>query len=837
MKNFDWKKVLPHVYAIGIFLIIALFYCKPALQGKVLQQSDITQWKAMSKDIYNYKAIHGYAPLWTNSMFSGMPGYLIAGEVNNDVPYIFAQALSLFIGKPFQFFFLACVCFYFLSQVLRVRSWIGVIGALGYAYATYNAVIVAVGHDTKMLSIALLPGLVGSLILIFNKKYWWGAALTSLFTGALIAQNHYQIAYYGIIICLAMTIGYCVYWIKTKQFSHMILAGAVTLVSGLVGVFSNAVVILPNYEYTQETIRGGSALADASSNVGKEGLTKNYAFSYSMNIAEPFVLMVPRIFGGSSNHMEVSEENSKAVEALQGMNQQVAQQLQGNISFYWGEAHTSGPPYAGAVICFLAILGFVILDERHKWWILATIIFTVMLSWGSFFESFNNFFFNNLPMYNKFRAPGMIIVVPTLLLGMMAVLSLDKVLYGFDNKEALIAQLKKGLVVTGGIFVLLLFIYFSLGYKGESDTAMLQQIQQIPDAQTKSAFEAGAKSLINGLIEDRKHLFFMDLLRSLFFMAAAAGAIWLFAKKMIKPGVVLAIIGVLSLIDIMSIDTKYLSSENYLEPEESDAAFLPTQADQLIMKDTSYYRVFDIVGNNIPLAFNHGALPSYFHNSIGGYHPAKLSIYQDLIEKQLYNFPKCMPVINMLNTKYIIYGDAKNPQIQQNPDALGAAWFVKSVKFVKTPQEEMTALTTLNTRDSAVAVQSFDKVIKNTGSIDSAGTIKLVHNDHDVVTYTANTGSERLAVFSEIYYDKGWNAYVDGKQVPYAKVNYVLRGLMVPAGQHTVVFKFEPRSHAIGWTVTSICSILMVLLLLAAIYFEWRNGRTSKPVTATPALA
>ena len=837
MKNFDWKKLLPHVYAIGIFLIIALFYCKPALQGKVLQQSDITQWKAMSKDIYDYKALHGHAPLWTNSMFSGMPGYLIAGEVNNDVPYIFAQALSLFLGKPFQFFFLACVCFYFLSQVLRVRSWIGVIGALGYAYATYNVVIVAVGHDTKMLSIALLPGLVGSLILVFNKKYWWGAALTSLFTGALIAQNHYQIAYYGIIICLAMTIGYCIYWIKTKQFIHMILAGAITLVSGLVGVFSNAVVILPNYEYTQETIRGGSALADANSSVGKDGLTKNYAFSYSMNIAEPFVLMVPRIFGGSSNHMEVSEESSKAVEALQGMNQQVAQQLQSNISFYWGEAHTSGPPYAGAVICFLAILGFVILDDKHKWWILATILFTVVLSWGSFFESFNLFFFKYLPMYNKFRAPGMIIVVPTLLLGMMAVLSLDKILYGFESREVLIANFKKGLVVTGGVFVLLLIIYFSLGYKGESDTALLQQVQQIPDAQTKAAFETGAKSLINGLIEDRRHLFFMDLLRSLFFMAAAAGTIWLFAKKMIKAGVVLAIIGVLSLIDIMSIDTKYLSSENYLEPEESEATFIPTKADQDIMKDTSYYRVFDIVGDNIPVAFNHGALPSYFHNSIGGYHPAKLSIYQDLIEKQLYNFPKCMPVVNMLNTKYIIYGDAKNPQVQQNPDALGPVWFVKNVKFVSTPQQEMETLNTLNTKDSAVALQSFEKVIRNTNSVDSGSSIKLVNNDHDIVTYTANSSSERLAVFSEIYYDKGWNAYIDGKQVRYARVNYVLRGLMVPAGQHTVVFKFEPRSHAIGWNVTRICSILMVLLLLAAIYFEWRNGRSAKSAPATPALA
>ncbi len=825
MKNFDWKKVLPHAIAIGIFLLVALVYCKPALQGKVLQQSDITQWKAMSKDIYDYKEIHGRAPLWTNSMFSGMPGYLIAGYTNNDLPYYFSEALSLFLGKPFQFFFLACVCFYFLSQVLKVRSWIGVIGALAYAYATYNTVIVAVGHDTKMMSIALLPGLVGSLLLTFDKKYWWGATLTAFFTGALIAQNHYQIAYYGMLICLIMTIGFIINWVKTKEFKHMIVAGAITLTSGLVGVFSNAVVILPNYEYTQQTIRGGSALADGESNVGKEGLSKSYAFSYSMNIAEPFALMVPRIFGGSTSAMEIPMENSKAVEALQSMNQQVAQQLQNNLIFYWGEAHTSGPPYAGAIICFLAILGFVVLDGKHKWWILATVILSVMMSWGGFFEGFNNFLFNHLPMYNKFRAPGMIIVIPTLLLGMMAVMALNKILFGFENKEVLFAQLKKGLMVTGGIFVVLLLVYFSLGYKAESDTAMLQQIQQIPDAATKEAFNTGARSMINGLVEDRKHLFFTDIIRSLLFIAAAAGAIWMYVKNILKPGFVMAIIGLLSFVDIMAVDAKYLSSDNYLDAEESEATFLPSPADQAIMKDTSYYRIFNIVGDNVAMAFNHGAMPSYFHNSIGGYHPAKLSIYQDLIEKQLYRFPKSMPVVNMLNTKYIIYGDAKNPQIQQNPDALGPVWFVKGVRFVQTPQQEMAALDSLDTKDSAVANQSFSTIIKNTPITDSAATINLVKNDHDIITYSSNTSNERLAVFSEVYYDKGWNAYIDEKKVPIAKVNYVLRAVMVPAGQHTIVFKFEPRSHAIGWTLTTICSVIMILLLLGAIYFEFKNRK------------
>jgi hypothetical protein len=825
MNKIDWKKLVPHVIAIAIFLVVALIYCKPALEGKVLQQSDIQQWKGMSKDIYSYKEKHGEAPLWTNGMFSGMPSYMIATRVNNQVPYFFSEALSLFLGSPFKFFFLACVCFYFLSQVLRTNTWIGVIGALAYAYATYNVVIVSVGHETKMLSIALLPGLIGSLILIYERKYWWGAALTSFFTGALIAQNHYQIAYYGMIVAIIMTIGYAVRWIKAGEFKHMFIAGAITLASGLIGVFSNAVVILTNYEYTKESIRGGTALAQPEGNFGKEGLTKSYAFSYSMNIAEPFVLMVPRMFGGSSNHMEVTEENSKAVASLQSMNPQVAQQLQNNISFYWGEAHTSGPPYAGAIICFLAIVGFVVLDNKHRWWILATIILTVMMSWGGFFESFNTFLFDHLPMYNKFRAPGMIIVVPTLLVGMMAVMSLQKLLFGFDNKDEMLKQFKKGLMVTGGVFVVLLLIYFNLDYKGESDTSMLQQIAQIPDAQTKATFEEGARSLINGLVEDRQSLFMGDLVRSFLFIAVAAAALWLYQRRMIKPVVVLIAIGLFSFIDVMAIDTKYLNSENYQDNDQSEVAFTPTAADQQIMQDTSYYRVFNIVGGNVALAFNHGALTSYFHKSIGGYHPAKLSLYQDLIEKQLYKFPNCQPVINMLNTKYIIFGDAQNPQVQQNPGNLGPVWFVKGVRFVNSANEEMAALDNLDVRDSAVANKSFSNILKPSGNVDSASTIRLIKNDNDIVTYASSATTDQVAVFSEVYYDKGWNAYVDNKLVPYAKVNYVLRGMTVPAGQHTIEFRFEPKSHATGWTITTICSVIMILLLLAAIFFEYRRNK------------
>lgn len=826
MKNFDWKKLLPHVFAIGIFLVVALFYCKPALQGKVLQQSDITQWKAMSEDIHHYKEVHGEAPLWTNSMFSGMPGYLIAGKANNNVPYLFAEILSLFLGKPFQFFFLACVCFYFLSQVLKVNTWIGVIGSLAYAYATYNPIIIVAGHDTKMMSIALLPGFIASLMLIYERKYLWGAALTAFFTGALISQNHYQITYYGLIIAVIMTIGYAIHWIMNKQYKHLLIAGLVTLFAGLIGALSNAVVLFPNYEYTQQTIRGGSELADATSNIGKEGLSNEYAFDYSMYKSEPFVMLIPRMFGGSSNNLEMDESKSKAIEALQSMPQQLAQQLQGNLSFYWGGiGGTQGPPYVGAIICFLAILGFVVLDGKHKWWILSACILAILMSWGGFFPGFNGFLLKHLPMYNKFRAPSMTIVIPTFLLCMTAILSLQKLLFGIEDKAVLNQHMKRGFMITGAIFVALFLIYFSLDYVSQGDTRLLQQISAIPDAAQKAQIEQPVRSFLNGLKEDRQHLFLMDIFRSLFFIAIAGAALWLYQRKILKPVVVMSVIGLFSFIDVMAIDVNYLKSDNYQDKEENDAAFTPTAADQAILQDKSWFRVLD-VSHGISAAFNGGALTAYHHKTIGGYHPAKLSIYQDLIEHQLYKYPNNQNVLDMLNTKYVI----ENPNattVAARPTNLGPVWFVKGIRFTNDAREEMAALDNLDTKDSAVANKSFSNILKGSFTPDPAATIQLVKNDNDVVTYTSKTSLEQLAVFSEVYYNKGWNAYIDGKQTPYAKVNYVLRGMMVPAGEHTIVFKFEPKSHAIGWTITNICSIIMILLLAAAIIIEIRNRKAN----------
>ncbi|HEX6916096.1 MAG TPA: YfhO family protein [Chitinophagaceae bacterium] len=825
MNKFSWKPLIPHFVAVGVFLIVALIYCKPALEGKVLQQHDITQWKAMSKDIYDYKEVHGEAPLWTESMFSGMPGYMIATRANNVVPYYFQEVLSLFLPKPFKFFFLACICFYIFTLVLRVNPWIGIIGALGYAYATYNPVIIGAGHDTKMLSIALMPGLIAGLLLIYERRYWLGAGLTAAFAGSLISVNHLQITYYALIIAFLMSIGYAVRWIMTKQYKHMVIAFVFAVVAGLVGVLCNAVTLFTTYEYSKETIRGGSQLATDKSDVTKEGLSTDYALSYSVGIAEPLVMVFPRMYGGSSHRLEVAEDKSKAIEALRAMPPQLGQQIQNYLSFYWGGiagVGTSGPPYAGAIICFLAILGFAVLGNKHKWWVLATMILTIMMSWGEYFLGFNTFLLEHLPFYNKFRAPSMILVVPTFLLCMMAVLALDKIMFRSPDRALLMKQFKNGLFGVAAVFAIALLMYMSFDYLTSRETEVLKMVSQ-----EQEQVKEPVRSFFNALKEDRQSLFLNDILRSFFFMAVALVVIWMAMKRTLKPGLALLILGIFVLIDLLVIDAKYLNTENYQDREEYEGNFLPSKEDQQIMQDKGYYRVLDLRYGGIGGAFNQGAMTAYFHKSIGGYHPAKLSIYQDLIEKQLLNFPNCLPVLNMLNTKYIINSDGRTAQVIPNPDANGPAWFVKAIRWVNTPQQEMDALTTFNSKDTAVISTRFRDVAGKPFSFDSSAVIQLEKADNDIISYKTSAKQPQFAVFSEVYYDKGWKAYIDGKEVEIAKADYVLRALPVPAGEHRIEFRFDPASHRIGSTVTLICSILMIALLGYGLWRFYRNNETA----------
>ena len=837
MKKINWKAILPHAIAVAIFVIVAVIYCKPTLDGKVLQQSDTTQWKAMAQSSFKYKEQHGHFPLWTNSMFCGMPAYQIALDAENPVSLgFFYEALSFGLPKPASFFFLACICFYFLALILRCNPYVAIGTALSYAYCTYNPVILVAGHETKMWAISYMPALIGGILLLFDKKYILGTACTALFATMLIGANHLQITYYALIIIGFMSVAFIVSCIKSKQFKHLFVAGSLAIGAALLGVGVNAITLRTTSEYGKLSIRGGSILAGTDAkvkgNVTQTGLDKDYAFSYSLYKTEPLAMMIPRIYGGSSS-LEVDEDKSKAIEKLREMQPQMAQQLQGYLGAYWGGiGGTSGPPYIGAIICLLGLMGFVVLDGKHKWWILCATVFTLMLSWGKYFEGFNIWMLNNLPAYNKFRAPSMILVVPTLLMTMMAALSLQKIVAA-EDKVAIWDKYKKGLMVVGGMLVFALLVYLSADFTSEGDKALLKQVGDIQDAQQKAAIYDAVKSFLSALKEDRKGLFLGDFIRTILFMAAAAAVLWLSIKKKVSALVAVAIISVLAFIDVITIDLKYFNNDKFQDAAEyADASFKQNAIETELLKDKSNYRVFN-VSSGIRDAFNGDARTSYYLNSIGGYHPAKLSIYQDLIERQLYNFPNCMPVVNMLNAKYVIQQNPQNgqPLLTPNPDALGNCWFVKAVTFKKTPLEVMNTLTTFNTKDSAVVEDANKDLVKYDAINDSTAKISLVKNENDLVEYTSNSSTAKFAVFSEVYYNAGWKAFVDGKETTIVKTNYALRGLSVPAGQHKITFEFKPDSYYGSLKISVIASALIWLLLIGSVVLLFLQKRKSAAKT------
>jgi len=824
------KKLLPHLAVVLVFLIVALIYCRPALEGKVVSQHDITQWKGAMQQSLEYKKTHGQPPLWTNSMFSGMPTFQIGFPNNNVIPSYVHLVLTLNLPRPVQFFFLACLCFYFLCLVLRLRILPAMLGSLAFAYATYNPVIISAGHETKMLTIAYMPALLASILLLFEKKYWTGTVLTALFTSVLISMNHPQIAYYFFITVAFMTLFFVIRWIKQKEFKHLFLTAALTLLAGGIGILTNAVNLLSTYEYQKETIRGGSTeLTDTTQTLSKSktGLDKDYAFSYSMRIAEPLVMLVPRLYGGGSGVEEISQEKSKAIEALVSAPQEVQQYLGRSLSYYWGGLTdtglgTSGPPYIGAVICFLAILALFILDGKHKWWALAAILFSILLSWGSYFDGFNTFLYNHLPLYNKFRAPSMALVIPQLLLPMLAALALNRFAETTDQKITLPA-FKKGLLATAGVFILLLLIYATSGFLSTADNNLLKEIRSMGQAQLLTI----VNSFFDGLKADRKELMMSDILRSLGFILAAALALFLMIRNKLHVTAASLFIVVLSFADLIAIDNHYLNSSHYQDRLENEGVFQKSKADEEILADTTYFRVLNVSGD--PFS---DAVTSYHYNSIGGYHAAKLRIYQDLIERQLRKQEPNMPVLNMLNTKYFIQKDPQTgltQNVQKNEGALGAAWFVKHIQFVKNADEEMQALDHFSPKDTAIVQESFKAFVPGQPQYDSTASIKLLKNDNDIIRYASQSRSNQFAVFSEIYYPRGWKAFIDGKETPVIKVNYVLRGLSVPAGNHTIEFRFEPQGYYLGRKLTSAASILLLILLAGSLFMQWRNTRNMQP--------
>ncbi|HLK27201.1 MAG TPA: YfhO family protein [Puia sp.] len=830
------KKALPHIIAIAVFLIVAVVYCKPAFDGKVVSQSDVVGWKSMAQQSFEYKEKNGHFPLWTESAFSGMPTYTIALDATSKIAIgYFYYLLTLGLPSPAFYFFLACVCFYILTQVLRINPWLSIIGTIAYSYCTFNPIIVAVGHNTQMLAIGYAPAVVASFLLIFQRKYLLGAALLSIFLGLQVGTQHLQIVYYTVIALGFISIAYLIFSWKQKELKNFFIGIAFAAFAGLVGFGTYAVTVLPLQEYSKETKRGGkSELANTPSNTNKTkgGLDKDYAFMWSYGIPETFTLIVPNIYGGGNIGRLISDNSKFAEKAAEvGMPEDGALQY-ANRYAYWGtQPGTAGPVYLGAVICFLAILGLVYLKSWHKWWLVAIAVLGIMLAWGKNFSAFNYLMFDYFPFYSKFRAPTQALFLPQLAFPLLACLGLNDLLSSKESQDALWKKFKLAVYITGGILVLLVAFYFTADYKSETDARLkegfLSQIiqsasrgkQPTPEIQQQAA--QITNGMMKGLQADRQSIFGGDLIRTILLIGIAVVLVGLYLKGKIKELILIAGIGVISSYDLIAEGRKYLNEDNFMEPTDYEASFNPTPADLQIKKDTEKgFRVFDeSEGNN---AFQ-DATVSYHHNSIGGYSPAKLGLYQDIIDTQLSKGN--MMVYNMLNTKYFIQRNRATGELQAsvNPNAFGACWLVKNIKYVNNGDEEMKALDNVNVKDTAIVDKKFESIIKFTPVADSTASIKLIDNRNDTVDYKFSSKTNQFAVFSEVYYDKGWDAYIDGNKAPYCKTDYILRGMPVPAGDHTIEFRFEPQIYRLGNTVTVWSTIIAYLLLIAALAMEWKN--------------
>jgi hypothetical protein len=836
MKNLNFKKVLPHVIAIVIFLIVAVVYCKPALEGKVVAQQDIQGWRGMSQQSVEFNNKYGYYPLWTNSMYSGMPAYQIFLDARTHilVGYL-GNVITLGLPKPISFFFLACICFYLLCIVAGINPWLSIMGGLAYAYSTFDPVIVTVGHDTQMISIGYMPAVLAGLLLLFQRKYRSGFAVTALFATLLIGQNHVQMVYYTLIIAAVMYVAFIIKSYKEKQVGVAVRSGILALVAGILGLACSAVTMLPTAEYAKESTRGGRSelTQDNSENKTKGGLDKEEAFRWSYGFGETFTFIVPDLYGGGSRNKQLSS-SSKFVEKLTeaGMPEDNAIQ-NASYSTYWGDQpSTAGPVYLGAIVCFLFIFGLFYVKSWYKWWIIAASAIAILLAWGANLKGINYFLFDHLPLYNKFRAVTMSLVIPQLCFPLLGVLAVNKLIDETDRTYAW-NKLRVSVYVTGAVLLLLAGFYFTASFSGSGDKnlkasfkqSMLQQVpqgQQAP-AQLAQQAEEFSSQLISALHTDRKDLMGSDLLKNILLITVAVILLGLFIKKKIKPAILLAGLIVLSSFDLLSVAGRYLNSDSFVDDSDFESAFIPTEADQEILKDPDHanFRVFDQTSRD-PFM---DSRTSYHHNSIGGYHPAMLALYNDIIDNQLSKGN--MQVFDMLNTKYFIVQNPQTgkPVAQLNPGAFGNAWLAKGIKYVPNADAEMEALDSTNLKDIAVVDKRYQSQIKQQPVPDSSAFIKLRENLNDKIDYTFHSTTPQFAVMSEVYYPLGWNAFIDGKKADYVKTDYVLRGMYVPAGDHEIEFRFEPKSYYTGRMITIIANLLVMLALILAIAFGMRKPK------------
>jgi hypothetical protein len=833
MKKHNLKLLVPIVSAISIFVALTFVYFSPMLKGKVIRQSDMVANQGMAKEINDFRDKYHEEPLWTNSMFGGMPAYLISirSEGGSLVPH-FRTLLTLGMSSPAMMLFSYMVGFFILLLVLRVNPWLSIVGSIAFAFSSYTLIILDAGHVTKAMCISYIPPVFASVILIFRKKYLLGTSLLALFMALELQSSHVQITYYLVMFLVIYVAFEFIRFIREKQYDVIGKSLLSFFVAAVLSFGCNASNLLNTMDYVKYTIRGKSELTKDASNK-TSGLDRDYVVQWSMGKSETMSLLIPG-FKGRSSSMLMKESPG----ALKKVEDQMKESIANGIPQYWGDQPFTSACYAGAAIVFLFVLGLFIVEGQIKWVIVVATTLSLLLSWGKNFMPLTDLFLDYIPGYNKFRSVSMILIIAEFTIPLLAILAIDKLLSSPDifNKKIKLAFSTKEIslqnvfitsfALTGGLSLLYYFMPDLTSFAGAGDDGIYQQIAQSNGAEIAQRF-------MDNVEEARKALFKADAIRSFFFVLLAAVAVWLYLKSKINQLLLVTILGVIVLVDLWTVDKKYLNDSNFVSKQEAKVPFPETFADKAILEDTDpNYRVLNLAVNT----FN-DASTSYHHKSVGGYHAAKLRRYQDLIEHHLTGemqniisvlqkdpsdsalrvaFSQNM-VLNMLNTRYVIYNPEAEPL--RNRYALGNAWFVNDVRMVKNADEEIAALGKINPATTALVDERFKEELKGyINKNDYSASIKLTDYKPNHLSYESNTSSEQLAVFSEIYYEDGWNAYVDGQKEQHFRTNYILRSMRVPAGKHVIEFKFEPEKYYTRQKIAFASSLLLFAFLGFSIY-------------------
>ncbi|KAA5537458.1 YfhO family protein [Taibaiella lutea] len=830
-----FKKFLPHLLIIGIFLALSCAFCYPQFQGKTLAQHDINTWLWASKESRDFHDKTGGTILWANNMFSGMPEISVNSYAENNW---FRKLNMLFqlndhgktMPTPVPYFFMAMCCFYILMLTLRVNKWLGLIGAVAFAFSTYNPTIITAGHTSKFMDLAYIPVILSGMIWAYRGKYFPGAALAGLAFALFFDSNHLQIIYYSIFLFFIFVVAKFVDALRKKELKKWFFASVLIGIGAIFAFLASSSSIIQMKEFAPLSMRGkGSELTEGGKKKNA-GLDKDYAFSWSNGVGECFSILVPNLYGGSID--ENIGSNSNLGKKLSDLNQpeEVIDQMTSHVSLYWGpQPLLSGSVYFGAVICLLFVLSLFIIRSNMKWWLAGAALLFICFSMGKNFSTLNYFMFDHFPLFNSFRSPNMAISLASIIFPMLAIWALKDIFEEKISKEELWKKLKYSLIITGGLcLVILVATQTMMDYKSMGDERMIQ------------AYGQAGPDIVKAIREDRQSAATTDAMRSLVFVLLAGGALWAYSKGKTNKNQTIIALGILIAIDLIPIAHRWLNEDKFRDTEEYMAEnFEPSPADAQILQDKDpYYRVLDLTGD--PFS---NSKPSYFHKTLGGYSAAKLQIYQDLIENQLGKLN--VPVLNMLNTKYFIIPtqDGKSG-VQQNPAALGNAWFVSDIKWVKTADEEMAALNgpslqtpmdttagNFNPTQTAIVRDTFKSVVGNYNfGKDPAAYIKLAPNGYaaDNLKYESNNTQPGIAVFSDIYYPTGWTATIDGKEATVFKADYVLRAMKIPAGKHTIEFNFHSKAFETGKTMALIGSILLSLMIAAGIYFSFLQKRIRK---------